>query len=363
MTAPEPGMELDSVADELYGLAPEEFTGVRTERVRQARALGDRPLAAAIGKLRRPSVAAWLANLLVRRAPDEVAALVELGSALRTAHAALDGVALRALSARRREVVGGLLARAREFGRARGQMPSEAMLRELEESFVTVLGDERAAQALTTGRLSTTLRTGEASHWPEGPVRPIARRRLTQDHRHGADGESGDGEPLEGHPADGAGGPSTVAGDRPDRDRQKRSPRARTAGRAVTGHVGHVGHDDPDGHDDHADRVGHSGHDEHDGRVGHPEHSGHGGVAADRSAAERAQRRARAQRRKAWQDELDRLAAELEGARRQVREAAEAVAARQRDLREAEREERAARHRQRDVEHRVRDVQCQDPEK
>ena len=35
-----------------------------------ARAAGNRPLAAAIGRLRRPTVSAYILNLLVRRQPE-----------------------------------------------------------------------------------------------------------------------------------------------------------------------------------------------------------------------------------------------------------------------------------------------------
>ncbi len=50
----------------LYGLRPEEFTRARDAEVKQARADGDRAGAAAIAALRRPSLAAWLVNALMR---------------------------------------------------------------------------------------------------------------------------------------------------------------------------------------------------------------------------------------------------------------------------------------------------------
>ncbi|MFE2631832.1 hypothetical protein ACFXDP_28475, partial [Streptomyces sp. NPDC059374] len=59
-------VDLDAVADELYGLRPEQFTAARNERVAAARSAGNRKLADAIGRLRRPSLSAWASNTLVR---------------------------------------------------------------------------------------------------------------------------------------------------------------------------------------------------------------------------------------------------------------------------------------------------------
>ncbi len=91
-------MDLEAVADELYGLRPQEFTAVRNQRAAAARKAGDRELAEQIKNLRRPTLAAWASNLLVREQPDEVQPLIELGEGLRNAHRALDGEQLRELS-------------------------------------------------------------------------------------------------------------------------------------------------------------------------------------------------------------------------------------------------------------------------
>ncbi|MBO0715666.1 MAG: hypothetical protein J2P59_12980, partial [Acidimicrobiales bacterium] len=80
-------MEVDAVADELYGLLPGEFTPARNARAADARRQGDREAAEAIMGLRRPTTGAWLANLVVRRYRQEVHELLELGEAMRRAHA------------------------------------------------------------------------------------------------------------------------------------------------------------------------------------------------------------------------------------------------------------------------------------
>jgi hypothetical protein len=87
-------VDLGAVAVELYGLVSEEFTAARNELAKTA---GGRT-AAAIRALRKPTLAAWLANLLVRSDPDGVNALTELGDALRAAHLSADGAALRSLT-------------------------------------------------------------------------------------------------------------------------------------------------------------------------------------------------------------------------------------------------------------------------
>jgi hypothetical protein len=58
-------MDLESATKELYGLAPTEFTAARDAKVSEARQTGCPELASKLKKLRKPSVGAWLANVLV----------------------------------------------------------------------------------------------------------------------------------------------------------------------------------------------------------------------------------------------------------------------------------------------------------
>ncbi|MFF3862653.1 hypothetical protein [Streptomyces sp. NPDC002209] len=51
-------MDVESVALELYGLRPSEFAAARDAYVAKAREAGDKQLAAAIGALRKPTLAA-----------------------------------------------------------------------------------------------------------------------------------------------------------------------------------------------------------------------------------------------------------------------------------------------------------------
>lgn len=151
------GVDVDAVADELYALPREEFTAARDARARAARAAGDRDLATAIGTLRRPTSAAWVANLLARERPGEVRDLTEFGATLREAHATLDGATLQELSRQRHQVVHALVQQARTLGRDAGNPVSEAVAREVEETVTAALSDPDAARALAAGRLATAL--------------------------------------------------------------------------------------------------------------------------------------------------------------------------------------------------------------
>ncbi|MFE3190404.1 hypothetical protein ACFXHA_15425 [Nocardia sp. NPDC059240] len=147
-------MTLEQVVAELYGLPPGEFVAARTERVRQARDAGDKALAAAIGKLRRPTVAAWALNLLSREAGDDVRALLEVGDALRDAQRRLSAEQLRALTTQRQKVVNAVTRRAADLAAGRGQRLTESVLRDIGASLQAALADPSVAEGLRTGTLT-----------------------------------------------------------------------------------------------------------------------------------------------------------------------------------------------------------------
>lgn len=150
-------MDLDEAADQLYALPPAEldsFADRRTELVAQARTAGDRPLASAIGKLRKPVLAAALVNLLVRSQPAVLAELTELAGALRDAHRHLRGPELRALSERRQQVLGRLVGLARKGA---GRPVGDSVLDQLRATFEAAIADEAAEQAVLSGRLTAAL--------------------------------------------------------------------------------------------------------------------------------------------------------------------------------------------------------------
>jgi hypothetical protein len=183
---------LAEIADRLYVVPPRDFVATRDEAVAEARTAGDEVTAAAVGKLRRPSVAAWLVNLLALRRPELVAELAELSAALHTAQRELDGAQLRELSAQRRATVAALVEQARSLavevdaGLADGKLP----LGEVEKTLNAALSDREVAEAVRSGRL-----TRAVGYEGFGEL-PRARLRLVTSEA-GEPGEPGDQPPAE----------------------------------------------------------------------------------------------------------------------------------------------------------------------
>ncbi|GAA1697565.1 hypothetical protein [Fodinicola feengrottensis] len=161
-------MDVDGTIDELYALPREDFIAARAAKVKQARTQGDELGAKRLSRLRKPSVAAWLANQLAREHPAEIGELLELGGHLRRAHARLDGRQLQQLSKDRQRQVQGLRKLGQALAGTSGQPASEATLRQLEESLVAALADPEAAEALRAGRLESA--GAGQTEWPASLV-------------------------------------------------------------------------------------------------------------------------------------------------------------------------------------------------
>ncbi|MFE4581252.1 hypothetical protein [Streptomyces chartreusis] len=173
-------MDLETVADELYRLRPEEFTATRAARMAEARTAGDRALADSIGKLRRPSLSAWAGNLLVHESPGEVEPLLRLGEGLRQAHRDLDGAQLRELSRQQRVLITALSRQAGQLAAQAGHPITEAARHEVEDTLRSVLADPDAAREWASGRLVKPLAAGTgfpvmAEGAAPAPPRPAAK--------------------------------------------------------------------------------------------------------------------------------------------------------------------------------------------
>ncbi len=154
-------VDLASVADELYGLAPEEFTAARAGHEKAAKQAGEDELAAQIHALTKPNRVAWLANQLARERADEIQPLLELGEGLRRATKSLSGDQLRELTQQRHELVYALVQEATRLARAAGHQVSGDTTRGLEDTLHAALADPAAADELAAGRLARGLqRTG-----------------------------------------------------------------------------------------------------------------------------------------------------------------------------------------------------------
>jgi hypothetical protein len=151
------GDALVAVTAELYGLTPKAFTAARDARAAEARRGGDRALAGAVKTLRRPTTGAWLANLLVRRRPDQVTELLHLGAVMREAQSQLAADDLRRLSRQRQQVVAALGREALDLAREAGESVSAEAGRELEGTLEAALADAAASEALRLGCLTKAL--------------------------------------------------------------------------------------------------------------------------------------------------------------------------------------------------------------
>jgi hypothetical protein len=150
-------MDENAVVDELYTGSRDDFLPTRTERSKQARAAGDRELAARIMALRKPTVGAWLVNQVVRRHQDQVAALAELAERMRTAHQHGDGEQIRAAGRDRQVLLRDLDALARQTAATDGIRLGADAAGQVTTTFQAALVDPAALAAVRTGRLAATV--------------------------------------------------------------------------------------------------------------------------------------------------------------------------------------------------------------
>lgn len=149
-------MDLASVADELYGLLPADFTAARNGR---AKAVGaeDKALVDQIRRLPKPSAAAWAVNMLVRRRPDDITGILDLGVSLREAQESLDRDEMKALGRQRQALIAAVARLARDLAAELGNPISDSAVAELEQTLQAAMADPGAALAVRTGRLVRAL--------------------------------------------------------------------------------------------------------------------------------------------------------------------------------------------------------------
>lgn len=146
--------DLLSIAEELYGLPLAEFTPARDAKAKE---LKGTPLAAQVKALKKPSVAAWVANLLVRHDTEQVDQVLAVGAALREAQASMSGEELRALTKQRRQLTSAVTTGARRIAREAGTRVTESVAEQVEATLTAAMVDEQCAQALRSGLLVSAL--------------------------------------------------------------------------------------------------------------------------------------------------------------------------------------------------------------
>ena len=180
-------MTLDEVAAELYALPPEEFTAARGEAVAAARKSGDRELAGRIGGLRRPTVGAWLVNLLAHQRPDLIGELLALGEQMRAAQRNLRGDELRELSTQRRAMVSALARESRALAVAAGPGVRAVLpLGEVENTLTAALADPEVAEEVRLGRLVKPVEYAGFGEQPRPQLRLVHGGAATQGRLAGA---------------------------------------------------------------------------------------------------------------------------------------------------------------------------------
>ena len=166
-------MDLDSVADELYALPPEDFTAARDAA---GKAAGDPALTKAIKALRKPTVSAHAVNQIVRASPDEIDDLLTLGDELRDAMTSGKGD-VRRLTEQRRELVSSLVA---------AELPAN-IRDDVTATLEAATADPQLGAAVRSGRLVKPLRYAGFGAMPDLddavatalPSRPAARQKPT----------------------------------------------------------------------------------------------------------------------------------------------------------------------------------------
>ncbi|NUW32223.1 hypothetical protein HTZ77_12370 [Nonomuraea sp. SMC257] len=212
-------MDLDEVADRLYGLPPSEFTAARAAEARAAKDAGDATLSREIGRLRKPTVSAWAVNRAVREHPDDLRELLEVGEELRRAWAAHDAEALAEVARRRGAV-------AERVGRLVTQDAglSAAAAVEVDRTLDAAVVDEGAAAEVRRGRLVRPL---EYSGFAPAPAESGAGTRRAE--AAGAEAATGRADGAPGARSEAGTGGSRAARKAAAEERARRETEARAA--------------------------------------------------------------------------------------------------------------------------------------
>ncbi|MFS0868281.1 hypothetical protein AB3M83_13215 [Microbacterium sp. 179-B 1A2 NHS] len=166
--------ELARIAAALSILPPDEFVAARGAA---AKATDDTSLAAAVKKLRKPVLAAWVVNLFAAEASDTLTPALRLADELRDAVDAGDSAALTALTRERRRTLRELTRAALDLAGSRGVDVSAAARDAVERTLDAALRDPDAAAAVASARLlrpieATGMESPDLTDAVSGPYEP-----------------------------------------------------------------------------------------------------------------------------------------------------------------------------------------------
>ena len=218
-----PPVSRPASASDLYGLPLERFTEERNALARRLRQEGDREQGAEVAKLRKPTVAAWAVNQLVRTQKREFDALLKAGDALQKAQAGLlggdvDPAALRKAADAERGARERLTAKARGLLSSEGHELQPAKLEQVSDTLHAAAIEEQSRAQVRDGCLVRELRHVGLGALGEG----AATLRASAPRRRGADGRAA--EQKSGRDAEVATEQQrSRAGRRPGRPRPRRA--------------------------------------------------------------------------------------------------------------------------------------------
>jgi hypothetical protein len=220
-------------SSDLYGLPLDRFVPERAALAKALRGEGRKEEAAGVGALRKPSVAAWTVNQLVRTQRAAVTSLFDAGDALGRAQSELlagrgDAHALREAAQRERQAVDDLAEVARGLLSSQGQEPTQATLDRVSETLHAAALDEKARAQVREACLERELRQvgfgGTVAG--SGPASTVAERG-----RGRASGGGAKGGGAKGGGAKGGGAGAARASAPEDRKRDAERARAEKAER------------------------------------------------------------------------------------------------------------------------------------
>jgi DNA repair exonuclease SbcCD ATPase subunit len=146
-------VSVESIAADLYGLDPGEFTAARNTAAKSLSGAD----AVRVKGLKKPAPAAWVMNLLVRERAAEIERAVDLGRELRGAQDDLDREAITSLGGQRRKIVAAIAGLGGELAEAAGHPVSAAILEEVGQTIQAAMSSPSAAAAVQSGRLIRSL--------------------------------------------------------------------------------------------------------------------------------------------------------------------------------------------------------------
>lgn len=156
-------MNLPEAAEPLFELPPEDFTAERDRIAKELKKQGEEEASGRVKALKRPSVTAYALNLVARRHPDLVEAMLEADERLRTAKSRTD---MDEAKADRQKAISAISGKATSL-MADQDRPVTAQVKErLTETLLAVATDDGTRERLKTGHL---LKEAEAGGFG-GPV-------------------------------------------------------------------------------------------------------------------------------------------------------------------------------------------------